>query len=206
MSLPLEKLSADDLDRFSMKVLTTWGSVEDLKHFLPRLLELATVNDYRGFQIEVLFGKLRPGKWQEWPEVEKSAVTHYLKAIWKDWLTCESGGNSLEDLLCALGCAASDLAPFLQMWVECHSGSGYTHLLQFLNENASAVLKTWSLSNPFWSDSDVQLRQVLDWIADPQTLKRLEEIFEGNADTDFGDVLAEAIDRMTALQKWLLAR
>jgi hypothetical protein len=35
---PLRELSIDNLDDFARKALTTWGSADDLKHFLPRLL------------------------------------------------------------------------------------------------------------------------------------------------------------------------
>lgn len=206
MAKPLEELTAEDLDRYSMKALTTWGEVEDLKHFLPRLLELALVDDYNGFQVEVLFGKLRLGKWQSWPVSEQEAVTLYFHAIWKLCLESESGTDFLDDILCALGCADCNLAPFLHMWVECHSQLGYTHLLQFLDKNASAALKRRSLSNGFWSDSEVQMRQVLDWVADPQTLNRLEEIFEANSEADYADTLVGAIDRMAAFQKWLQSK
>jgi len=36
----LTELSPDDLNRFAFKAMTTWGTVEDFKHFLPRQREL----------------------------------------------------------------------------------------------------------------------------------------------------------------------
>ena len=60
-SKPLSDLSPDDLGRFAWKALTTWGTVEDLKHFLPRLLELVAIDECAPFEREVLFGKLRLG-------------------------------------------------------------------------------------------------------------------------------------------------
>ncbi|EFH85170.1 hypothetical protein [Ktedonobacter racemifer] len=39
-SKPLRELTEEDLRRYTLKALTTWGDVNDLKHFLPRMLEL----------------------------------------------------------------------------------------------------------------------------------------------------------------------
>ena len=36
----LRELTADDLNHFAFNAMTTWGTVKDFKHFLPRLLEL----------------------------------------------------------------------------------------------------------------------------------------------------------------------
>src|SRR5436305_1383844 len=63
-SKPLESLTCDDLGRFAWKVLSTWGTVTDLKHFLPRMLELIALDECAYLDREVLLGKLRLGNWQ----------------------------------------------------------------------------------------------------------------------------------------------
>jgi len=45
-SRPLGELD-DELNLFTSNALTTWGDVEDLKHFLPRLLERAARDERR---------------------------------------------------------------------------------------------------------------------------------------------------------------
>ena len=73
-SKPLTELSPEDLGRFAWKVLTTWGTVEDLKHFLPRLLELVALDECTPFETEVLFGKLRLGGWTAWPDSQRESL------------------------------------------------------------------------------------------------------------------------------------
>src|SRR5262245_16013964 len=59
---PLRRLDGRSLGRYAFKALTTWGDVDDLRHFLPRLLELAAANDPDLPGLEVLFGKLTLGR------------------------------------------------------------------------------------------------------------------------------------------------
>src|SRR5690348_8193737 len=45
-SKPLEKLTAHDLVKYAQKAVTTWGGVDDLRHFFPRLAELLTDHEF----------------------------------------------------------------------------------------------------------------------------------------------------------------
>jgi hypothetical protein len=199
-SRPLGELTSDDLGRFAWKALTTWGTVEDLKGFLPRLLELLALDDCDTFDLEVLLGKLRLGRWQSWPETERVAVENFLTAIWGNSLAFESRCVPPDVLLCALGCSGSDLEPFLQTWAQCRLQAGYRHLVQFLDDNATQVVTERRLSNLFWSDAEIQMRQVIDWLESPNLVRDLERIFEEHAQADFSQELALAIDRLALLR------
>jgi hypothetical protein len=48
-SKPMHQLEAADLERYAFKAVTTLGTVDDLKHFLPRLLELAAAEGKVGY-------------------------------------------------------------------------------------------------------------------------------------------------------------
>jgi hypothetical protein len=202
-SKPLAELSAEDLGRFAWKALTTWGTVEDLKHFLPRLLELVAMDECAPFEREVLFGKLRLGAWTTWPESERGSVENYLDAVWKDCLASEAGSVWLDELLCGLGNAVDDLNPFLEVWTTCRIGTGYSHFVAFLDWNSATLLKRRHLTNSFWSDAGKQMSQVIDWLANPRTVAALEGIFAENADSAFSGELAVAVDRLSDLQRTL---
>jgi len=202
-SKPLPKLSPDDLGRFAWKVLTTWGTVEDLKHFLPRLLELVALDECTPFEREVLFGKLRLGGWAAWPDREREAIEKYLNVVWEDCLTSEAGGVWLDELLCGLGNAVENLSPFLEIWTNCKVGTGYAHLVGFIDWNSATLLKRRHLSNSFWSDARQQMAQVVAWLASPATVRTLETIFSDNPSSGFSDDLASAIDRLANLQRTL---
>lgn len=97
---PLPRLSAEDLYGFQWSAIWTMGDTEDLKHFLPRILELAlaAVSDDPG--IEMTLGLLRRGAWDPlpdsppsprppaedwstWPAAERDAVTRFLTVLWE---------------------------------------------------------------------------------------------------------------------------
>ena len=202
-SKPLEKLSADDLGRFAWKALTTWGSVEDLKHFLPRLMDLIVTDDCAPFEREVLFGKLRLAEWRTWSDNESQAVQKFMDAAWWDCLTAEAGSVWLDELLCGLGNAVEDMKPYLHIWIESKLTTGYEHFVQFIDWNSATLLKRRHLSNSFWSDAEPQMVQVVDWLTSPQTIQSLEKLFNENANAIFSDALATAIDRLSNLQRSL---
>ncbi len=108
---PLRELTAEDLSRYAFKALTTWGTENDFKHFLPRLLELAAdPYDLSGeIDVEVLFGKLSYAKWRNWPLEEQQAVGLYFSALWQWLLTLPLEEWVLEDYLSAVGRAGEDL-------------------------------------------------------------------------------------------------
>ncbi|SRR6266568_230766 len=202
-SKPLTELSPDDLGRFAWKVLTTWGTVEDLKHFLPRLLELVALDECTPFEREVLFGKLRLGGWTAWPDSERESVKKYLNAVWEDCLRSEAGDVWLDELLCGLGNAVDDLNPFLTFWTNCRLGTGYAHIVRFIDWNSSSLLKRKHLTNSFWSEANQQMSQVVDWFANPTTIRALEAVFSENPGSSFSDDLATAIDRLSNLHRAL---
>jgi hypothetical protein len=48
-SAPMRALSAEQLEKYGWKAMTTWGDVADFKHFAPRLFEIAIYDDLAGF-------------------------------------------------------------------------------------------------------------------------------------------------------------
>lgn len=188
LAAKLELLTGEDLDRFAWKALTTWGGEEDLKRFLPRLLELIATEEPLPFDVEVLFGELRLGNWARWPEAERVALLDYFHALWRECLARPSGWRTPLDLLCALGQAVEDLQPFLAAWENCRHASGFAHLRGLIEDG---------LSNAFWSEALPQMGQVVAWLANPQTEANLQRIFDQNVEADFAEPLARAIDQLS---------
>ena len=62
-------LTGEDLSRFASKAVTTLETVHDLKHFLPRLLQIASqTGDVGGTDFEIVLGKLAYAEWARWPD------------------------------------------------------------------------------------------------------------------------------------------
>ncbi|WP_017585706.1 hypothetical protein [Nocardiopsis ganjiahuensis] len=110
LGAPLRELDAERLRRFAHKALNTWGDVDDLRHFLPRLLELALRGDG---DLHGLFAKLRQAGWTEWPEDEREALRACLAVWWEHGL---SGEDRADAPLGTLAEAGDDLGPYLDSW------------------------------------------------------------------------------------------
>lgn len=110
LGAPLRELDAQRLRRFAHKALNTWGGVDDLRHFLPRLLELALRGEG---DLHGLFAKLHQAGWTDWPEDEREALRACLSVWWEEGLT---GTERPEAPLDALTGTGDDLAPYLDSW------------------------------------------------------------------------------------------
>ncbi len=195
-SAPLRELSSGALSRFAFKALTTWGTSEDLKHYLPRILELVLSPGGFGCEVEVVFGKLGLAEWKSWPEEECSAVKRYFHTGWRLILTGADLPVEPDSWLCGLGRAGELMIPYLEDWAECRSSPAYDHLLRFLDKNLPSYLKRHTLSNSFWSDSPERAAEVCNWLTDPRTCYHLEAIYFDSDRRRYAPTLAEIVDRL----------
>ncbi len=65
----LKNLTASDLDRFIFHTMTTWGTVEDFKHFLPRIFELFALESNKFLWSNLIIEKLDYADWYNWSEI-----------------------------------------------------------------------------------------------------------------------------------------
>jgi hypothetical protein len=175
-TIPLEKLTAEDVRRYAFKALTTWGEVPHFKHFLPRLFELAADNPDQFTSIEVLFGKLAYGRWQEWPEFEQQAVDQFMRAFWAAELSREfthERDDRLDTALCSLGQAYDDLSPFLEQWLSTESVSSCQQLAHFFLFNYEKIVGHRELWSAYWNGRSSQVSQIIDWMRTPAVYEYL---------------------------------
>jgi hypothetical protein len=69
---PLRLLDVEDVQEYASAALTTVGTAEDYKHFLPRLLELAMQSGV--VEPPIIASKLKEAEWRTWPEHEQQPV------------------------------------------------------------------------------------------------------------------------------------
>jgi hypothetical protein len=71
----LKYLNWKDLGIYLFKAMTTFGDVNDFKHFLPRIFELFVEDFYTSpIDFEVLLSKLEYAHWYDWDNREKSSI------------------------------------------------------------------------------------------------------------------------------------
>ena len=94
-SKALDLLSWDDLQIFIFKSMTTFGDVEDFKHFLPRIFELY-ISDYWNapYDFGLFLSKLEYAKIETWVPQEKNAVIN----LYENWVNQLKSAGTETDL------------------------------------------------------------------------------------------------------------
>ncbi len=124
-SAPLREMTERDLTMFSWKTMTTWGDVQDFKHFFPRLCELSvTSDDTLHFGVSLLERKLKLAGYPSWQEDERSAFTRFLLAWWT-WLLEESEGGWMKEVSPeTLAPYVDNMRPFLEALFQSRTTPG----------------------------------------------------------------------------------
>jgi predicted nucleotidyltransferase len=206
-SKPLRRLSAEDLERYAFKAITTWGEVHDFKHFLPRLLELAWEAGEVGHTApETLIDKLAYGQWRTWPRAEVQGIESFFAALWKAMLRSspESPRGRMWDLdtwLTALAQAVDDLTSFLAEWRGLRSEQSLRRLAGYLDAQYHDIMLYGRLGNPHWSDRQDQMRQVLTWLTAPQTREQLESGLAAARTRRAADAMLRGLDRWSRIPR-----
>jgi hypothetical protein len=92
----LRDLGWDDLSLFIFKAMTTFGDVNDFKHFLPRIFELYYTSFYEShYDVGILFSKLEYANLAQWPKNEREIVLESIRN-WLSELKVSSGEDSIE--------------------------------------------------------------------------------------------------------------
>jgi len=172
---PLRQLSEDDLSIFYFKAMTTWGSVDDFRHFLPRIFEVLTTLPL-GWEEWVALDKLNYSQWRTWPEPEQTAVEAYLLAFWNELLTTldESADAFCGHYFAAIANVYPNVNELLRRWEQAPS-VGLIRLGCYAHDNYYDLRKKKRLS-AFDQRTDLA-PAVLAWLATDTMLAQLESAF-----------------------------
>jgi len=185
---PLRKLSANDLREYVDGALLVWGGVDDFKHFLPRVFELALDNDAEFADTSITIGKLHYCEWWNWREEERHVIQQFLKATWKCVLGTEPAWSSrveVEDWLCGIALASNNVTPYLTIWENTLTENAGLHLAWFV-ASTDFVKLSQGPSN-YWSDCPESFAMVSTWLRSEAVKARLRAV----ADRHPGSEVAE---------------
>ena len=197
-SKPLRELSADDLGRFAFKALSTWGDEDDLKHFLPRILELLPHELSRVCEAETVIGKLALGEWRAWPPDEVRSVSGYLHSLWTQLLNDSQFATPLSavELLVAYSRVFDDLTPFLSEWEQPGTLNATRHFALLVEHWVSdSFVRICRMPSRSWSGEC----QVSQWLCEPARLAHLEEAFFACDDEAIAGEISVAVDRLSLI-------
>ena len=168
----------EDLSYYSFNAMTTVGSVDDFRYFLPRLFQGVTQEDY-SYCDEILFGKLESAKWMTWPHAEIAAVKAYLEALWRQGLMSFPLEDALpsffeiETILASIAVTGEPLEPYLRIWTETTSEAADEHLIQFVTMFGVQFGLEGSFQTGFWKRYSQQADILHNWLRRPDTLRRI---------------------------------
>lgn len=201
---PLRQLPPTAFKEYHHRAVSTWGTLDDFKHFLPRLLEIVghyPESDRLG-EVEPgsVFFKLHSEAWTSWPAKERFAVDAYLNAVWRVLLLRRNPEPtwqfSLRRWLHDLSLVRHDLTPLFQQWeadlADLTRGPiPAFHLARLVEDDAKEFLKTRSLRMFRYPD---QPRQVVNWLVSDTLARRLMDAFFAWHDMPGAEALSEAYE------------
>lgn len=194
-SRPLRQLTTADLDRYVRSALSTWGGIDEFKHFLPRIFELIV---RRPNAIDPLvFEKLEAAEWKSWPHIERDAVNGYIDALWQWALSVGPDVIDAGDLLRGIGFASGDIRLPLDVWRNNHSRAATEQLAHLVNLASRDLLAGKLPSN--WPPKDRDA--VLEFLREAATQERIEAEFMTYPHGESGRILAAAADVLTEVHR-----
>ena len=175
LARPLRQLEPAALDKWLPHAATTWGSLDDLKALLPRVLELFVVGRLQSTP-EVLFGKLAQLDVGDWPAPERAAIDDVVAALWLATLARHPAriGYPAWRVLAALAELGNPLTPYLEDWslllqVPGQPGLAARRHLEDLRHRAERVhARSGDLGGLFWSPQPDEAARLDAWLTEAQ--------------------------------------
>lgn len=176
LSNQLKELSASDLSRFAGKAMTTWGDVNDYKHFLPRILEL-TAEFNTPYEIWIVFDKLEYGHWNSWNESEIKAIHQYMLQLWACLIKEDPDKTDFffMDYFSSIAHFYPSFRNLLEVWQNNTDKNATLHLAKFIfNERANIFDKGVI---PGFHNKREHIHELRSWLLSDKIITRLEEAF-----------------------------
>ena len=152
------------------------GDVDVLRHYLPRLLEIAMTTGFDWPDSEAVVARIAYGAqlgsapWWTWPPDEQTAVSSFFEAAWTRQLGQPDG--SADTLPCCIGTTVDDIGLYFSKWLAFDELCAARHLDAFLAWNDE--LRSGKLANGFWGPDNQRaaknMRVVVRWANSQQTL------------------------------------
>lgn len=172
----LRELTPDELSNYGCSLFLTMGDERDFPYFVPRLLDIATSQDWVPSP-EVLLDKLKRANWHAWPKRRQKAVRKVIDLWFTDTLAGIEAlsaeqqyttGSPIDALLCGIANSGLSLKPFLGELAK-HPVA----LKACFDWHAQAFFKRRGLGEGFWTDCPEGEAEVVAFYELPSIRERL---------------------------------
>ncbi len=170
---PLRELDENDLSRFTGKAMTTWGSVNDYKHFLPRIFEL-TAELRTPYEIWIAFDKLTLAEWQDWIEEEQNAIYEFMIVLWESVVNdnSEKAEWIFKDYFSAIAHFYPNFTELLNIWTDSSTKAGIKHLSEFIVDEQTTLFDRKKISGFY--DQKENTEEFINWILSDKMVNNIQ--------------------------------
>jgi hypothetical protein len=196
-AVPLRRLSQDQLDPYAASAMTTVGGVDDYRHFLPRILELALARGgWPGLDPDLVASKLTYENWRTWPALEQRAIEKFYFEAWRRFMRLDPEDYDAVPWFTGIALLGLDVAAACTELRAANSANASLHLSSFISTQSKALWRGSSL----WEECPRETREVLKaWLLGEEPLSILIEQISFVHPNDQWEVEA-ALDRLDELK------
>ena len=183
----LRDLEENDLSRYAFKSLTTWGTVEDFKHFLPRLFDICVKGSLK-IDLDILLRKLEYGHFRMWPENERAAVEAFIWQWWHHHIATHSYFDP--ETFTNIYKVTGDLDKMLGFWTTDIHENGFKILVDCIDNYYFDLIYDGKNFKDFSSDD---IKKINAWIV--KNKANLEEgfFYFENRDAAFAETISNVV-------------
>lgn len=178
----LRELDEDDLSRFTGKAITTWGNINDYKHFLPRIFEL-TAELRTPYEIWIAFEKLNLAKWKNWDENEQEVIHEFMIALWESVVNddCQKAEWEFRDYFSSIAHFYPNFNELLGIWFKSETRAGIKHLADYIVDEQVAIFDRGRISGFY--DQKENVEEFISWVLSDKMLNKIQrKYFEFEVD------------------------
>ena len=199
-SKPLRELDENDLSRFTGKAMTTWGTANDYKHFIPRIFEL-TAELKTPYEIWIAFDKLTLAEFKNWAEKEQKVVHEFMIALWESIINDNSRKAEFEfrDYFSAIAHFYPNFTELLNIWSESESKASIKHLSEFIVDEQTALFERKKISG--FHDQKENAEEFINWILSDKMLSKIQQKYFEFETESFAEKISWAEQIITAERK-----
>ncbi len=196
-SLPVKQIPLELLSEYNDGAKPAKTTIEEIKHFLPRYLELISEFNFPAHSAELSLSRLSPFDRNEWTETELEILNTFTKEFFKHTLSVypiPSFNNQIDAILIMFYGADFDINSLLEIWEETDTLESILHFKDLYIDGFNT--RKTKLSNSF---ADEQLSEILaNWIESKKVSKIFRERIENVILGDF-NVEEKAMNELNLL-------
>jgi hypothetical protein len=177
-NLPVKQIPIELLTEYNDSAKPEKTRIEEVKHFLPRYLELISEFNFPTHSTELSFSRLIPFDKSEWTKTELELLDTFTKDFFRHCLSnypIPSFNDSIDTILIMLWRAKFDIDRLLKIWEQTDSLESVMHFRDLYFEGFAQYNRT-KLSSGF---GDRELSEKLkNWIENEKTKEIFAERIE----------------------------